>query len=454
MTALLLALALFLSAPLPAPAAAAAPSAPARSGEDAPLLPPSPAAAPRQLPGTPAPADRARYEVHLLTMDQGDEVWELFGHNALLIRDLERGEELAWNWGLFDFDQVDFIPRFLRGTMLYTMGPALPGPFLQSYVASNRSIYSHRILLDDAEAAELDAFVRRNFLPENRDYVYHYFLDNCSTRIRDALDQVLGGILEEHFAPRLTERSFRWHARRLVQVSTWVDQGLSFLLGTRGDRPVSEWEAMYVPMELMRLLEGFERSAPGGGTRPLLGPREVLYTAHRPPTPQEPAGFSLLWLGVGLLGALALLVAGHATGTLRSSAGKGALLLLAAGWSALAGVLGWLLVLAWFTDHDFIHRNVNLLYTSPLSLPLVLLLPPALLLTGEVGRRTGALALGTARLVALLALAGSLLQLTPLLGQGNAEVVAVALPVNLALAVALGWSLRRGEAPRPSAPPG
>ncbi|MFW5904651.1 MAG: DUF4105 domain-containing protein, partial [bacterium] len=184
--------------------------------------------------------ERERLRVFLLTMGPGDEVWERFGHNALLIRDDLTGEATAWNWGLFDFGAVDFIPRFLRGTMLYSMGPAPLEPFLESYRRANRSVYANELHLTPEEAEELDAFVRWNYRPENRQYRYDYFRDNCSTRLRDALDGILGGVLRQRFAGRETPRTFRWHSRRMVQELFWIDQGMSHLMGPRGDRPISE----------------------------------------------------------------------------------------------------------------------------------------------------------------------------------------------------------------------
>jgi len=390
-----------------------------------------------------------RYRVFLLTMDQGEEVWELFGHNALVIRNESTGEELAWNWGLFDFGDVDFIPRFLRGTMLYSMGPTEVQPFLQAYARAGRRVYSNEVHLSQEEARELDEFVRWNYQPENRDYVYDYFRDNCSTRIRDALDRVLGGAIYERYADRPARWTYREQSRQLVQIVGWVDQGLSFLLGTRGDHPRTQWEAMFVPMRLMELLEEMEVEEVDGSTRPLLGPREVVVDIPPPPTPLEPPSFSWIWLLLGLLGAAGLGIAGLALRRGRTGV-RWAVGAVAVSWGLVTGVLGVLLVASWFTDHVFIHRNVNILYASPLALILALALLPGLVRRvwweGWPGRVTRVLAV----VIAAGSVVGILLQLTTLVRQGNAEVVALALPINLALAWAL---LTAGRAATSDAPP-
>ena len=59
--------------------------------------------------------------VRLMTMGPGQLVWERFGHNAIWISDARAGTELAYNYGIFDFDQVGFYPRLIEGEMLYRM---------------------------------------------------------------------------------------------------------------------------------------------------------------------------------------------------------------------------------------------------------------------------------------------------------------------------------------------
>jgi len=322
---------------------------------------------------------------------------------------------------------------------------------LQEYLVANRTVWAHEVNLTPAEAREVDAFVRWNAQEENRYYTYDYFRDNCSTRVRDVLDRVLGGQLAAQFQNRPTPFSYRWHTRRLVQGTRWIDQGLSFLLGTRGDLPRSEWEGMFIPMVLMELLEGVELPVQDpvtgepriGETRPLLGPRQVVFQATRPPTPSGPPPYSFAWLALGLLAGGGLTGLGR-----RIASGKGgrlSRLSLAGGiltWSLFSGLLGLLLVSAWFTDHAFIQWNVNLAIFNPLSLPLALVLLPAVLAPRWAGGRVGRLARGGALWVAGLSLLTALLQALGVISQGNLEVLSVALPIQLTLAW-IGHSLHR-----------
>lgn len=416
-------------------------------------------AAPRPTTPQEAPGTSDRYEVHLVTVEQGDRVWELFGHNALVILDREAGTAVAWNWGIFDFGEVDFIPRFLRGTMRYRMEGMDPDAMIRAYIADNRSIYAHEVRLTPAEARVLAEHLEWHSRPENRHYTYDYFRDNCSTRIRDALDLALGGALEARFAGRETPRSYRWHSRRLVQGTAWVDYGLSFLLGPRGDRPITEWEAMFVPMELARLLEDFRRTDAEGNAGPLLGPRTVLFEADRPATPAAPPTFPWWLPAVGFVAGGCIVLAGwRAAGgdpeRPREPGGRGARILFgtaAGGWSLFSGALGCILVGAWFTDHHFIHWNLNVAHTNPLGVVLPVLLVAALTSRERAAGAWGRGAAGLAVTIAAFSLLAGIAESLAPVDQGNGETLALALPLNLALALA-AVRLHRTHRRRPDGP--
>jgi hypothetical protein len=108
----------------------------------------------------------------------------------------------------------------------------------------------------------------------------------------------------------------------------------------------------------------------------------------------------------------------------------------------LCGLVGVILVLAWTaTRHIFWAWNENLFVVSPLSLALVVLLPAALL-----RQRWVRAARAVAFAVVALGVVGLLFALIPG-GQENRAIVALFLPVHLAIA----WSLRSTAIARPPA---
>src|SRR5687768_8874676 len=83
-------------------------------------------APPALRPSAPPPT----LTVYLMTMGPGKRVWERFGHNAIWVHDPVKGTDKAYNYGLFDLRQENFLVQFLQGRMWYWM----QGFPAQSYV--------------------------------------------------------------------------------------------------------------------------------------------------------------------------------------------------------------------------------------------------------------------------------------------------------------------------------
>jgi hypothetical protein len=141
--------------------------------------------------------------ISLLTIGPGEIFFERFGHNAIVVRDPASGVSLAYNYGIFDFDQQDFLLNFARGRMRYRMAVDDFADDLAMYRDEGRDITEQRLALTPEQARRLVEFLEWNARPENAQYRYDYFEANCSTRVRDAIDRALGGA---HWAARCTRR--------------------------------------------------------------------------------------------------------------------------------------------------------------------------------------------------------------------------------------------------------
>jgi len=414
----------------------------------APLLPAaSHAQEPNALPPAVAPiagdsAPGSELTVYLVTMGPGDLVWEKFGHNALRIVDRARGTDVSYNWGIFDFGAADFIPRFLKGSMRYWMAGYPSEPMIAAYAETDRAVWQQELALTPAQRARLRDLVETNALPENAYYTYDYFLDNCSTRVRDMLDAVLGGALRARFDTVATGTSYRFHTRRLTQGGIPIYTGMDLVLGQPGDRPISAWAEMFLPLKLQEQVRLVSVAGPDGTPRPLVAGETTLYEARRAPEAQAPASYLPAYVAAGLaIGLLLVLLARRAT----RRGGAAAFATVGTVWALVVGLVGVIMTLTWtVTDHEFMYRNENLLQFSPLALALAFALP------AFARRRTGTLAPTLAALVALSSIAGLVLQALPAFDQVNGEAIALALPGNLALAWGT-WRLR-GLGPRTSAP--
>lgn len=386
----------------------------------------NPAVNPTRVAGPAEPG--SNLTVYLLTFGMGDAVWERFGHNAIWIKDRTRGTDVTYNWGMFDFDQPHFLRRFLTGDTRYWMEAIDLAPMIRYYQQRNRSILSQELNLTPAQRLKLQQFVQWNALPQNKFYRYDYYRDNCSTRLRDAIDHAVMGQLQLATVNRVTSGTYRWHTQRLMTGDIPLYTGVTLALGHPADKPISVWEEMFLPVRMANDFRSVSIPDSTGARIPIVRSEMALFTAGRSPEPAEPPNYFPWYVAVGILlaGALVVLVrsaeGGHRAAFFAATA-------IATLWSLIAGLAGTALVIAWlFTKHYFMGRNENLMHFDPLSLALAILVPLSV-----YGLRGVSRALRLSGFVAALSLFGFVLQATPFFDQKNGEIIALALPLNLAV---------------------
>jgi len=369
-------------------------------------------------------------EVFLITIGPGRYVWERFGHNALWVRDTLRGIDRAYNYGMFDFEEPGFVSRFVRGEMLYWLQGFDSEFLLRAYKAADRSIWVQELDLTPEQKEALYEFEVWNERPENRYYRYDYYLDNCSTRIRDAIDRVLGGKLRESAEGVGTGTTYRSHFRRLMAPDRPMYVGGSFAIGPATDRPISVWEEMFLPVEMMKYFRGVTVADGEGGERPLVKREFTVYESTLEPELDAPPDWRLPFLAVGLALAALLVLLGVWLGSARRSA-RFLAALTSTVWALLLGVGGVLMLGLWLlTAHWAAYRNENLFFLNPVALALAAVIPFAAM------RKRWAVrwARGLAVFVAAVAILGLIIQPLPWFPQTNAEIIAAVLPPTLAMA--------------------
>jgi hypothetical protein len=365
-----------------------------------------------------------------MTFGPGREVWERFGHNAIWIHDPAASSDIAYNYGLFDFHQHNFILRFVRGQMWYWMAGFPTSAYIAQYERDNRSIWVQELELPARAKVQLQEFLRWNAEPEHRYYHYDYYRDNCSTRVRDAIDRVLNGALRRETESRSAGTTYRFHTQRLVANDPLVYTGLMAALGPGVDRPINAWEEMFLPLKMRDWVRTVSVAGPDGRTVPLVRSERTIFESSAEPPPETPPFWVIWYLLAGSgIGACTLLLAGAARS---SAAARGGFLTLAVGWAVLAGLAGLILAGLWgLTDHVMAYRNENLLQLDPLALLLV----PTLFAAARGGNDRRGVRLAVA--VAGLSLLGLGLRFFPGLHQVNGPIVALALPAHLGIAAAL-----------------
>lgn len=405
-----------LAAPLLALAALLAGPAAAQSGEAATAPPPAVEAV------APAAAEPPAPRISVLTMEPGEAYWARFGHNALLVEDPATGLATSYNFGYFDFDQPGFLTNFLKGEMRYRLLAIPAERDIALYRDEGRGVTQQVLDLAPAQARALAAALAENARPENAEYTYRYFDDNCSTRVRDALDAALGGALRPPLAVTSLGLTRRMEATRLGAPLPWLWLGMDVGLGPDADRVMDRWDEAFVPMRLRDALR--EVRLEDGRALVALERTLVEHRLAREPLDPPQWRWTAFWIGAGLaLGALAL-----------GAARPRALAALALAWWSGLGLLGLGLAALWlFTAHTPAHGNENLLLASPLALAL---LPGAWALAR--GRDPGPTFRALLWVVAGLAGLAGFLKFLPFRIQDNVAWVWLLMPLQLALAWRFG----------------
>jgi hypothetical protein len=355
--------------------------------------------------GRPAEARADELTISLLTFGPGDHPFSKFGHNGLLVENRETGTKLVYNYGTFAFDSIALIPKFLLGKYRYWLSVQDFDRTLAAYASDNRSVLSQELVLTPEQKQSMVAFLEWNAKDENKYYVFDYYRDNCATRVRDLIDKTTKGALSR-VSTQPADLTWRGHTERLSADDVPVYLGLYAAMGSFIDRPITQWEEMFLPA---KLAEGLERAG-------LVGREGVLVAARRAPPRLAPPGWTghAFGIGVALAGALALL--GRYAGRGHHAA-RTALRLAIAALGLLLGLLGSLFLFLWiFTNHEVAYHNENILQCAPFALLLV-----------------GARSTIARRRIACGALACSAIGLglkaLPWFSQDNGLVIALALPL-------------------------
>ena len=370
-----------------------------------------------------------KLSVSVLTFGPGELYWQRFGHNAILIRDTATGEEPAFNYGIFDFGEKDFMLNFVRGYMMYRMVADDVRADLRMYSEEHRWVQEQRLNLLPAQKEALRDFLIWNVQPENARYRYDYFTSNCSTRVRDALDRALGGSLRPQIESRATPYTYRFDGVRLVSPTWPLGELMDLALGPTADRPINLWQESFVPMVLMEALRGAHTVDAGGRQVPLVAEDRRVIEADYPGAPLQPPDLRMPLLLGGLALGTALLLLGRAR---QRAAARALFALTAVLVHLVCGICGLILLALWtLTQHWAGWHNENLLLLSPLCL----LLLPACATAFRPRWTPGAWALRIQLVILAGCVAALGLRLIPGCYQGNLQWIGLILPIHLALSL-------------------
>ncbi len=220
--------------------------------------------------------------ISVLTCEPHDEVYSLYGHTALRFRSTSGKMDWAANYGVFDYDTPNFVMRFALGRTDYILGVFPFEDFKREYDSYGSAMHEQVLNLTKGEKERIYEAMYHNALPENREYRYNYFYDNCTTRARNLVLANIDGHIDWHRDMSAHEESYRDIVHRYNAANPWSRFGCDLLLGIGADRAISAEEAQFLPDNLQNDLNAAEVVAPDGRRRALVSRTSVI-RPHNPP---------------------------------------------------------------------------------------------------------------------------------------------------------------------------
>ena len=86
---------------------------------------------------------------------------------------------------MFDFNAPNFNLNFVKGTPYYSLGKQRFSHFISSYNFQKRWVKQQVLNLSQSEKQAYFLYLENNARPENRDYLYDPYYNNCATKLRD-----------------------------------------------------------------------------------------------------------------------------------------------------------------------------------------------------------------------------------------------------------------------------
>ncbi|NQV71238.1 MAG: DUF4105 domain-containing protein [Pseudohongiella sp.] len=332
----------------------------------------------------PLPADMSGVHFYLITIDVGDKVWDNFGHTALRVFDEGSNTDVIFNWGGFELSGgvVSFSYNFFKGIMDYRLATNTPSQEFATYRSQQRTLWQDQINLTNPQKEILYRRLLWNLEPANIFYPYHYFFDNCTTRVRDYLDEALSGRIAASNTG-VTENTFRDQVQEHYESVSAVAFSLDILMNSNIDRPISEWEEMFLPLSLRDRLLQIESDVAENGERQMLLSDSQLIMEFPPPAIEtdayQVASISLLVPVLFLFLMLKTIPMSYFATHSRLGLKVAGLNFRLMGFLGLitalfSGIYGLLMLGSWFvSDHLDLHHNVNLLLFWPTDLLGILL---------------------------------------------------------------------------------
>ena len=189
-------------------------------------------------------------QISVLTCGTSNEVYALFGHTAIRVKDKRNGVDEVYNYGAFDFGTPNFALQFVKGNLQYfAMANSYPD-FIANYSYEKRSVYEQVLNISASQKQRLFALLNESLLLENREYTYKFIDQNCTSMAVAVINKAINQKVIVKKGDLKT--SYRSILYPYFNNHFYEQLGTSILFGTKTDQAGT---AIFLPFELKESLD-------------------------------------------------------------------------------------------------------------------------------------------------------------------------------------------------------
>ena len=312
-------------------------------------------------------AETNDYIISVLTIGPGNSLSDSFGHSAIRVQDKSKNYDLVFNYGIYDFNDPKFYSNFIKGYLNYSLGVSYFKDFKSSYISNNRSIKEQVLLLPDSLNKKIVDRLIINSKPENKNYLYDYFSNNCSTIIKDIIDESLIKYDYQNTYVVKDKNTYRNLIYENINKNSWGSLGIDICLGSYIDQEIDAKKNTFLPEYLFEYLNSSYYNNPELGNKIKLVKKINFINNKNKQFPNlniDTLLYSPLFIFIILSSLLIYL-------NVKYLNNKKVHLLLQS-THIITSAIGFLILFLWFfTDHYSAAYNYNLLWANPLNIILI-----------------------------------------------------------------------------------
>ena len=185
-------------------------------------------------------------KISVLTCGSGSELYSIYGHTAIRIRDENTNLDVVYNYGTFDFSTENFYLKFIKGDLQYFISSSSFNDFMTEYIYEKRDVKEQELVLSAQKKQELFDELTTSLFSDSRFYTYKFIDKNCTTMVLDKVNGIFGKTLI--FKNNKELASYRSVLYPYLKDHFFENLGINIMFGHKTDLAA---ERLFLPIELL-----------------------------------------------------------------------------------------------------------------------------------------------------------------------------------------------------------